>query len=284
MKFTSIHKMLLIGSLATFSILACSNGKEAKGEDNQNQANMTTGDTITTASGLKVIFTKRGDGIEAKAGMVVKVHYVGKLEDGTEFDNSVKRGEPIEFPLGSGYVIPGWDEGIAMMKVGDKATMIIPPAIGYGSRDMGTIPPNSTLYFDVELVDAREVPKPEPYDVEGKKIEKTPSGLQYILVEDNEEGEQAYANMVAEVNYTLYLEDGSVVDSSIPKGKPMEFTIGAGNMIRGFDEGVRLMKVGDKMRLIIPAKLGYGDRGAGGVIPPGATLIFDVELMSLRRP
>ncbi|MDX5321932.1 MAG: FKBP-type peptidyl-prolyl cis-trans isomerase [Bacteroidota bacterium] len=244
---------------------------------------MTTTDTITTASGLKVVFKSRGDGQQAKAGDVVSVHYVGTLLNGTEFDNSVKRGEPIQFPLGQGYVIKGWDEGIAMMRVGDKATLVIPPAIGYGDRDMGTIPPNSTLVFEVELVAVKEVKQPVPFDTEGKKIEKTPSGLQYIMIEENPDGEQAYANMNVEVDYTLYLEDGTIVDSSIPRGEPFKFVLGAGQVISGWDEGIRLMKVGDKMRMIVPAKLGYGDRGAGGVIPPGATLIFDVELISATR-
>jgi len=272
----------LLAGLMLFALLSCSNGSSVKAETNTEE-NMTTGDTTTTASGLKVVFTKRGDGVQAVAGNVVSVHYVGKLQDGTEFDNSVKRGEPIEFPLGQGMVIPGWDEGIALMQVGDKASLVIPPAIGYGDRDMGTIPPNSTLYFDVELVAVKEVKQPKPFDIEGKKVEKTPSGLQYVMVVENPDGEQAYANMTAEVEYSLYLEDGTMVDSSIPRGTPFKFTLGAGQVIPGWDEGIRLMQVGEKMRLVVPAKLGYGDTGAGDVIPPGATLIFDVELLSVTR-
>lgn len=88
----------------------------------------------------------------AKAGDKVKVHYVGTLPDGTEFDSSRKRGEPFEFTLGGGQVIKGWDKGIAGMKVGEKKKLVIPPEDGYGSRPMGKIPPNSTLHFDVELM------------------------------------------------------------------------------------------------------------------------------------
>lgn len=280
MKTTIFRTSTLLAGLTLFAFLSCSNNKKAQAESND----MTIGDTITTASGLKVVFTHKGEGKQAAAGNVVKVHYVGKLENGTEFDNSVKRGEPIEFPLGQGAVIKGWDEGIALMKVGDKATLVIPPAIGYGARDMGTIPPNSTLIFDVELVDVREVPKPVAFDIEGKPVQKTPSGLQYVVVEESKDGEQAYANMIAEVDYTLYLVDGTIIDSSIPRGEPMPFQIGTGGVIKGFDEGVRLMSVGDKYRLIIPPNLGYGEQGAGGVVPPNATLIFDIELKSLKRP
>jgi peptidylprolyl isomerase len=83
----------------------------------------------------------------------VKVHYTGKLLDGTKFDSSVDRGEPFGFTLGKGQVIKGWDEGIGLMNVGGKATLIIPSSIAYGDRDMGTIPPYSTLVFDVELLE-----------------------------------------------------------------------------------------------------------------------------------
>ncbi len=85
----------------------------------------------------------------------MKVHYTGTLLNGTKFDSSRDRNEPFEFTLGKGQVIKGWDEGIALMNVGGKATLVIPSAIAYGDRDMGTIPPFSTLVFDVELIDVK---------------------------------------------------------------------------------------------------------------------------------
>ena len=109
-----------------------------------------------TASGLYFISKKEGKGAQAVAGKKVAVHYVGKLLDGTEFDNSIKRGEPIEFILGQGQVIPGWDEGIAMMKEGGKATLLIPSDLAYGERGNQAIPPCSPLVFDVELVKVGE--------------------------------------------------------------------------------------------------------------------------------
>ena len=109
-----------------------------------------------TASGLYFIPKKAGKGAQAMAGQKVAVHYVGKLLDGTEFDNSIKRGEPIEFVLGQGRVIPGWDEGIAMMKEGEKAVLLIPSNLAYGERGNQVIPPCSPLVFDVELVKVGE--------------------------------------------------------------------------------------------------------------------------------
>lgn len=102
--------------------------------------------------GLFMYDTKAGTGAEAKAGDVVAVHYRGALPDGTPFDNSYDRGEPLTFTLGAGEVIKGWDEGIVGMMVGGERTMIIPPAMGYGEEGAGPIPPNSALMFDVALI------------------------------------------------------------------------------------------------------------------------------------
>lgn len=107
----------------------------------------------TTASGLLYKITKKGEGKKAEKGNTVAVHYAGKLTNGTEFDNSFKRGEPIEFPVGTGMVIKGWDEGILLLNEGDEATFLIPPDLGYGARGAGgVIPPNAWLIFDVALV------------------------------------------------------------------------------------------------------------------------------------
>lgn len=110
-------------------------------------------DTVTTESGLKYIVVKKGDGPKAEVNKAVEVHYSGYLPDGKPFDSSRERGEPIEFVLGAGKVIKGWDEGIALMNVGDQLRLIIPPALGYGAQGAGgVIPPNATLIFDVELI------------------------------------------------------------------------------------------------------------------------------------
>lgn len=106
-----------------------------------------------TESGLYYKITKKTEGKVAKAGDNVQVHYAGKLTNGTEFDSSFKRNEPLEFPVGTGRVIKGWDEGILLLKEGETATLLIPPAMGYGERGAGgVIPPNAWLIFDVELV------------------------------------------------------------------------------------------------------------------------------------
>ncbi len=113
-----------------------------------------SGDIQETPSGLKYIIIEEGTGDKPTKGQKVKVHYTGKLEDGSVFDSSVERGTPIEFTLGVGQVIKGWDEGISDMKVGEKRQLIIPPDLGYGPNGYPpVIPANSTLIFDTELVE-----------------------------------------------------------------------------------------------------------------------------------
>jgi FKBP-type peptidyl-prolyl cis-trans isomerase len=109
----------------------------------------------------------------------------------------------------------------------------------------------------------------------------TASGLRYIDYGGGN-GDAATAGKQVSVHYTGTLEDGKKFDSSRDRGQPFEFHLGQGQVIKGWDEGVAGMRVGDKRRLIIPSNLGYGSRGAGGVIPPNATLIFEVELVGIR--
>ena len=107
----------------------------------------------TTKSGLSYTDDQVGDGVEAKKGDAVEVHYTGWLKDGTKFDSSKDRGRPFSFKLGAGDVIKGWDEGVAGMKVGGKRTLVIPSELGYGKEGAGDdIPPNATLLFEVELL------------------------------------------------------------------------------------------------------------------------------------
>ncbi len=122
-------------------------------EDSMEQIKGQWPDAITTESGLKYVVEAEGAGDTPNVGDMVKVHYTGKLLDGTTFDSSVERGTPIDFPVGQGRVIKGWDEALLAMKKGEKRVLIIPASLGYGPSGRGPIPPNATMVFDVELID-----------------------------------------------------------------------------------------------------------------------------------
>lgn len=239
-------------------------------------------DTLTTAGGLKYIVLNEGTGNTPQVGDMVKVHYSGFLEDGKMFDSSVERGDPFAFPLGKGYVIKGWDEGIALLKKGSKAKLIVPYHLAYGERgNPPVIPAKATLVFDVELVSFTPKITPVPYDTVGKESVTTPNGLKYFVINKGI-GLKAEAGKTVKVHYTGYFEDGKIFDSSVERGEAIEFPLGQGRVIKGWEEGIALMRIGDKLRLIIPYNLAYGEQGRPPVIPAKSNLIFDVELVDVK--
>lgn len=235
----------------------------------------------TTTSGLRYAVIEEGDGIMLISGMRVRIHYNGFFEENmTIFDSSYQREEPIDFTLGKGMVIRGWEEGISKLRVGDKARLWIPYDLAYGEQGRGPIPPATNLIFDVEVIDAEEVKRPEPFNIAGKDTLETEIGLRYIIVNEGT-GELPEEGQVVTVHYTGFLMNGNIFDSSVERGQPFRFIIGKRQVIAGWDEGIALMKPGARYRFIIPPDMAYGER-AMGPIPSNATLIFDVELLSVE--
>ncbi|AIE88166.1 FKBP-type peptidyl-prolyl cis-trans isomerase [Fimbriimonas ginsengisoli] len=210
---------------------------------------------------LQITDTKVGKGAPAQAGDYLTMDYTGTLMNGKKFDSSIGRA-PFSFVLGGGEVIKGWDQGIKGMRVGGKRTLIIPSALGYGDVGAGAdIPPKSTLKFTVELRKITRVKK-------------------QILKAGH--GRSVQAGDSVQVHYIGKLTDGKKFDSSYDRGQPMPVTVGRG-VIPGFTMGLLGMKEGEKRRVTIPSALGYGERGAGGVIPPNADLVFDLEIVGISR-
>ncbi len=147
-----MHTFLsLLPFVGLFVITGCTTAREYPGEKSENAEKV-------APNGLRYIELRPGDGVEAKEGMMVSVHYTGYLMDGKKFDSSLDRNEPIMFVLGEGRVIKGWDEGLTSMKVHQKRKLIIPAHLAYGDRGVpGVIPPGAELVFDVELVEAKQL-------------------------------------------------------------------------------------------------------------------------------
>ena len=264
-----------------------------------------------TDSGLQFKSLEAGDGASPAADDYVTVHYTGTRMDGSVFDSSVERGEPVTFPLDQ--VIDGWKEGLMLMKEGEKAQFTMPPALGYGADGTGdgTIGPNEAITFEVELIEviaaknqdrynevmnaARErymaklaevanenAAKAQSFLDDNAKmagVQETESGLQYKVLEEGAgEISPVEADQV-EVHYSGKLLDGTEFDSSYVRGQTTTFPLSG--VIPGWTEGLQLMKEGDKFRFFIPPELAYGQRGKGP-IGPNELLIFDVELVDVK--
>jgi len=206
---------------------------------------------------------EEGSGEVPKSGDHVEMHYVGTFHNSSKvFDSSRAKNRTFKFQLGQGKVIKGWDECVKGMRVGERCKLVCPPEFAYGKRGAGgVIPPDATLDFDMELLSII-------------KWEKQ------IINEGTGATPQRGQTMV--MHYVGTLENGTVFDSSRNKNKPFKFPLGLGKVIQGWDECVATMKVGERCNLICPSIFGYGKRGAGGVIPGGATLNFDMELLRIE--
>jgi len=280
-KYIIILIIILIGTAVYFSFDR-SGAEKMKNKEGavkmKSDSNDEIGKEFITASGLKYEIIKLGNGEKPTATDKVEVHYHGTLEDGTVFDSSVERGQTITFGLNQ--VIKGWTEGLQLMPIGSKFKFTIPSDLGYGSRNMGSIPPNSTLIFEVELFDIKKPFIDTDFSIPAEEV-KLESGLRYIE-HINGNGEATESGNIVIVHYSGFLSDGTKFDSSHDRGQPFNFTLGENRVIKGWEEGLLNMRKGAKRTLIIPPELGYGSRGAGGVIPANATLVFEVELVDFK--
>lgn len=235
---------------------------------------------IAIEPGLSYIDSTLGSGDLVGPHDVVLVNYTGWYEADQDsfyetegdslvkFDSSVDRGEPMAVALGRGRVIKGWEDGVPGMAVGGKRRLRISPDLGFGAEGRPPyIPGGATLIFDVEVLGKPRVD---------------------VTVEQAGDGPVAEPGDRVSVAYTGWLwengQKGTEFDSSIPRGRPYQFTLGAHQVIDGWDLGLEGMAQGTKAQLIIPPELAYKASGSGGVIPPNATLCFEVELMDVQKP
>ena len=231
----------IVTILLAFSTIAISAQEKTKtAQEKPKSVKVKKPKTVKTASGLEYTITEKGSGKKPQNGDKVIVHYTGKLTNDTVFDSSVKRGQPFDFKLGAGKVIKGWDEAFLLLQVGDKATIKFGPELGYGANATGSIPANSTLIFDIELLDVVEGIR--PFDVKGKDTLKTASGLKYIIVKENKTGEKAVAGTMAEFHYSGFFTDGKMFDNSFERNQPLNVKVGQKQLMPGWEEGIALLR------------------------------------------
>jgi peptidylprolyl isomerase len=238
---------------------------------------------ITTESGLQFLEVAAGDGASPQEGDVVTMHFIGTLPDGTTFGDSYSTQEPISVIYGNGQLLPGWEEGLSLMKEGGQAKMVLPPALAFGEQGFGVIPPDSEIVLDVELLTV-EAP-PEPMDVAESDLTTSDSGLQYYDITEGD-GPSPQEGGTAVTDFTIWVqeEDGAQFIVSSENQGPISFVVGAGDTVfPGWEEAVTTMKQGGKRFVIVPPELGLGAQG-GGSIPPDATLIMEIDLVEAREP
>jgi FKBP-type peptidyl-prolyl cis-trans isomerase FkpA len=260
---------------------------------------------MRTSTGLYYTISDEGAGPVVKPGQKVNVNYTGKFMNGTKFDSNTDSNfhhvQPFELEVGRGKVIKGWDEGLLLLKKASKATFYIPSTLAYGSQEQRGIPGNSILIFDLEVVDVQDPPPPparvdpavqaatddkilQDYFAKNNiKATKTASGLYYVIGTQGL-GPTAKPGKKITMNYTGKFLDGTPFDSNTdPKFNhvsPFNFTLGQGQVIKGWDEGVQLLKIGSRATLFIPSALAYGP-AAMRQIPANSILVFDLELVGI---
>jgi FKBP-type peptidyl-prolyl cis-trans isomerase len=254
---------------------------------------------ITKSNGLKYSDDTLGTGREAKIGDLVSVKFQAwVIKDSTEnpfkdwskdsskikqsIGSTPKTGQPYKYLLKEDSFIHGSAEAIAGMKVGGTRTIIIPSELAYGKKGVGPIPPNSRLKAVITLVDDKDAIVADLWDVDPSKYKTTKDGLKYEIIKEGT-GPQPDSGDVVTVSYSGYLaKDSTKFDSSVERDEPFTFKLGAHMVIKGWDEGIGLLKEGGKARFIIPPDLGYGTRPMRA-IPPNSTLLFDVELVKVEK-
>ena len=177
-------------------------------------------------------------------------------------------------------MIAGWDSAFKYLHAGDRAIIIVPSKYGYGAQSRPGIPPHSNLQFEVEVIDV--IPKPVKWDATGKDTITTPSGLKMIMFESHPDSAQPKKGNMITLDYSGYLLNGFMFDSSVDRGAPFTYQVGGMSLITGWVEAVSLMREGEKAQIIIPYQLAYGAQGRPPLIPGKSDLVFDMHLINIK--
>ncbi|MBO7433677.1 MAG: FKBP-type peptidyl-prolyl cis-trans isomerase [Salinivirgaceae bacterium] len=238
-----------------------------------------TAQMTTTASGLQYQIIEPGNNRHPQPGWRVWVEYTGTLDDGTVFASTRETGG-IDLWLGCGQLIKGWEEALPMIGEEGRIILIIPPSQGYADMEVPGIPKNSTLHFEIKLVQADSFPAIKPFAVKGVKKQKTQSGITCYCIEQGH-GKPAKKGDNVYVNYTGWLPDGTIYTTTRTSGEAQRFTAGMGEAFVGMDSALLMMPEGAKCRFIIPYRLAFGEKGYANRIPPKTDVTLDIEMVRI---
>lgn len=285
-------QMAFVGLVLTISLAACFGQKKTTAAQPNDGVTRKYTSTpvkkpvwVKLPSGIEYMVTSKGNGPLPKVpDDRVLALYKGYLTNDTSkvFDASSKHGNvPYGFHPGrGGEVIAGWDSVFKYLHGGDKAIMKLPSKYAYGVGARPGIPANSDLTFEVEVIDV--IAKPIKWDAKGKDTITTPSGLKIVMFETHPDSAMPKKGQTVTVDYSGYLLNGYMFDSSVDRGQPIVYQHMVSPLIVGWQEGVGLMREGEKAQLIIPYQLAYGAGGRPPMIPGKADLIFDIHLIDIK--
>ncbi len=278
-----------LSSLFILALFACGGGNSGPiSLERQTFApslNVDLAASTRTTNGVYYRDLVHGTGAVALAHDGLDVDYTGWIADGSEFSSSQGTGT-YNFVLGVGSVLSGWDEGLAGVAVGTTRQLIIPAALGYGSRGGDGLPPNSNLVYQVVVhASARSAPVEQTSFAASLNVNlgasvKTANGV-YVRDLTAGSGAAAAPGQTLTVDYIGWLPDGTKFDASQDSGTTFSFIIGKGKVIAGWDEGLSGVQAGATRKLVIPAQLAYGVTGQNK-IPPFANLVFDIVVHSIQ--
>jgi FKBP-type peptidyl-prolyl cis-trans isomerase len=237
---------------------------------------------LSSQTGLRYVITQPSiNGRYVQVGDEVSLHYVVTLLNGIRVDSTSRlKNEPLKFSYGGVSIIQGLAEAISLLKDGERGTFIVPSILAFGSQASANIPANSVLKIDLELVKLRSEDQQMDEYVKATKLpvtETTASGLRFLRTVSSN-GTVLKAGLLATVKYTGYLVSTGV---QFDTGQ-LDVALGDGAVVKGFEEGLLKMKVGEKATLVFPSAIGYGKTGSGTKIPPYSPLIFNVEVVSAK--
>ena len=250
-------------------------GERSKGSDRDTEY------TVLDSSGLMYKTLEKGTGERIDSGDVVIFHYKGRPQnDDRFFSNTFQSGSPSQMEVGQVQMVDGMNQFFPHSREGGRYILKVPSHLGFGDKIVMRVPSNSDLHYEIQVLGKKK--SVEPLDTSGVKKSVTNSGIEIYKVHAGNGARPTPGDLI-KIHYNGYFKNGLKFDSSYDRDQPLIFNLGKGQVVRGLDEVVSMMRKGDQWRVVIPSHLGYGEQGKG-VVGPDKDLVFDVKLVDFKKP